>query len=163
MALSKIFFSVERTLFFGANHISEGFDKEENSYFHNHIWRKSFPALTGHTNCFHPPRLVPLHFLAPMAKAWVLWETSAEAAATLRQVKKNKDLSPVLGILQVSHAVPPCRNEPSHCHWLILSTQKALSSTQRSHLASLSFESFSLTQRKAEPKDTDVVSQPCAI
>lgn len=121
--------------FFCANHLSEGFNKEENNYFHNHIWRKSFPALTGHKNFFHPLSLVPphLHCLPPMAKAWVLWETSAEAAATLRQVKKRRIFLQFWGIL-AGKSCCYCMKEHSQCYRLTLPTQKALDSTQWSHL-----------------------------
>lgn len=73
--------------------------------------------------------------------------------------KKRKIFLQFLGILaQVSPAVTHCVNEHSQCHWVTLSTQKALNSTQWSHIASLLWALIRvspLTERRGEQEDTD--------
>lgn len=142
---------------------TEGINKEENNYFHKRTWRKSFSALIGGKNCFHTPRLVPLHLHSLVPKAKPLQRQQPHSD----RWKKRKIFLQFLGILaQVSPAVTHCVNEHSQCHWVTLSTQKALNSTQWSHIASLLWALIRvspLPKGEVSRKTLMLVSQPGTI
>lgn len=79
--------------------------------------------------------------------------------------KKEGSFSSSGASLQVSHAVTAWMNTASATGSLSPHKRPSIAHSDHTCLSSLNFdtESFSLTQRKADQKDIDVVSQPCAI